>query len=647
MATRETQVGAAGTPDTCCPSKDESLRRRIRLVAVVGAVIAVAWVLRFFPGAGSWAPGGLALVAAVLGGYPIASKAVKAALRRQLSVDALVTVAASAAIALGNHLEAGIVVFILLLGELLEDVTVAKTSKAIQGLASLIPDTVRLKRGDDEIEVAVSQVAIGDVVVVRSGERIAVDGVITRGKASIDQSPITGESLPVDKSEGDEVSAGTVNQLGAIEVTAVKVGRDTTAAQIEAMVIEAQKKKAPVQRLVDRFATYFVPAMFLLAALVYLVTSDPRRAITVLVVACPCALVLGTPTAMVAAIGAAARKGVLIRGGDVLETLGRLNGVIFDKTGTITRGSPTVVDVRQICGHSERDILQFAAVAEKLSEHPLASAILERAQEHEITISAPDDFRVKRGQGIEVQHEGLRIVLGNRSLLLENHVVICSEAEDYMREREARGETTLLVAHDREICGVVTLADPIREEAAQTIGGLRRMGVSDVLAMYTGDNPRTASAIAVTLGIEEVAAGLLPRDKVDKVRSLVGDGHTIAMVGDGINDAPALAAADVGIAMGGIGSDITLEAAGVVLLTDDLSNVPAVIGLGKRALSVVRQNLFFALLFNTAMILLASMGIVSMVLGAVFHQGSSLFVILNSMRLLAWQGAGPRRGGGS
>ncbi|MHB9031175.1 MAG: heavy metal translocating P-type ATPase, partial [Candidatus Latescibacterota bacterium] len=413
-----------------------------------------------------------------------------------------------------------------------------------------------------------------------------------------------------------------------------KVGKNTTVAKIKAMITEAQGNKAQVQRLVDRYATYFVPAMLVIAVVSYLITGDIQRAITILIVACPCAFVLGTPTAAVAAIGSAARRGIVIRGGEVLELLGKTNAVVFDKTGTLTCGTPRVIGIKRICGHADKDILWFAAVAEKLSEHPLAIAILEKAQEWDLAISTPDDFQVKRGHGVELKHDGLRIVLGNRELLADNRIALPVEAEAYMKERESRGETVLIVAHDREVCKLISLPDPIRKEAPEAVRSLKASNVHRVIAMYTGDNHRTASNIAYSLGIEEVAAGLLPDDNVNRIKALRGNGHTIVMVGDGINDAPALATADIGIAMGDVGSDVTMQAANVVLLSGDLSHVPLAISLGRKALTVIRQNLFFALIFNTTMIFLASAGIIKMVTGAICHQGSSLFVILNSMRIL-------------
>jgi Cd2+/Zn2+-exporting ATPase len=461
----------------------------------------------------------------------------------------------------------------------------------------------------------------------------------------------------VERSVGDKVYSGTINKMGAIEVKATEVGKDTTVAKIEKMIMESQTKKAPIERTVDRFARYFVPTILILAVIVYFVTLDIHRAITVLIVACPCALVLGTPTAVVAAIGSAARRGILIKGGQALEASGRINGIIFDKTGTLTLGTPKVISVKGVgrCGHKEEDIIQLAATAERFSEHPLAGAILDRAKEQEVAILAPDDFKVKKGVGVEVRQNGMHIIVGNRGLLRDNDLELSPEIEDYMNTKEQQGETALIIVHGnepcnnalamngtndsccpKEVCGVVGLIDPPREQSVEAVK-LLRSGGAQIIALYTGDNPRTASAIAHKVGIYEVIAELSPEDKANRINMLKDHGNVIAMVGDGINDAPALAAADVGIAMGVVGSDIAVQAANVVILNDDILSVPRVTALGKKTLSVIRQNLAFALIFNTVMVGLASWGIIGMIAAAAFHQASSLAVILNSMRLLRWK----------
>lgn len=623
----------------------------------VAILLALSWTLHRFFALPEAVAGLLALVAAVSGGYPIAIKAIKALRKRKLTVNTLVAIAAIAAITIGDYGEAGLVIFILLLGEFLEGVTVAKTSRAIKGLASLIPDTVKIKKGTEEVEVATATVKIGDLIVIRPGEHIAVDGIIAYGKGAIDQALVTGESIPVQRSLGDEVYSGTILATGALEIEATKVGEDTTVAKIETMISEARARKAPLERIVDRFAKYFVPAVLVFAAIVYLLTFDIRRAITVLIVACPCALVLGTPTAVVAAIGSAARKGILIKGGRALEAAGKITTVIFDKTGTLTNGALEVVAVKPLCGeHNEKNVVELTAIAEKLSEHPLGRAVLEKAAEWEYAVAAPDDFEMKQGQGVEVRNNGLHIVVGNRSLLTENDIVLSTEIEAYMQEREERGETVLIVAHStgacsgadneqgksgnccvKEVCGIISLADTIKADAKEALQLLRSRKRRTKIALYTGDNARTAACIAAELEIDVVAAELLPADKTRKIEESIASGAKTAMVGDGINDAPALATADLGIAMGTLGSDITVQASDVTILHDNLVSVPQVLNLSRKAVWVIRENILFALLFNSGMIGLAALGLISMITAALFHQISSLIVILNSMRLLYWR----------
>jgi len=638
----------------------ESNRLEMVRVVTVGFLLAISWIIQIVLNVPSIVTDSMVIAAIMVGGYPILSNAISVILQKSLNVDALVIIAASAAIAIGKYSEAGIVIFILLLGEFLETLTVSKASNAIKGLASLLPSTVNLLKNNQEIEVVPSEIKIGDIIVVRPGEHIAIDGIIIKGNATIDQSLITGESMPIEKSVGDEVYSGTINKMGAIEVRATNVGKNTTVAKIEKMIMESQAKKAPVERMVDRFAKYFVPAILVLAVIVYLITQDIYRAITVLIVACPCALVLGTPTAVVAAIGSAARNGILIKGGEALEASGRINGIIFDKTGTLTVGSPKVTSIKGIgkCGHKEEDIIQLAATAERFSEHPLAGAILDKAKEHEIVIMASDDFKVKNGLGVEVRSNGMHIIVGNRGLLKDNDIELSPEIEDYMNAREQLGETALIIVHNieqcdnakglqitdddddgvccqKEVCGILELIDLPKEQSAKAIQLLRLDRVKNI-ALYTGDNPRTASVIARKVDIDKVIADLSPEDKANRINDLKDDGSVIAMVGDGINDAPALAAADVGIAMGVVGSDIAVDAANIVILNDDILSVPSVIALGRKSLSVIKQNLAFAIIFNAVMVVLASYGIIGMITAAVFHQISSLAVILNSMRLLRW-----------
>lgn len=601
-----------------------------------GVLILAAWQLEWWELAPAYMVAILALVAILLGGYSIAGNAFKGLAKKRLNMDALVVIAAVAAIAVGEWVEAATVIFILLLGEELESVTVAKARNAIKGLVELVPDKVCVIRDEKEVIISPDQVGQGEILLIRSGERLAVDGVIVSGATTLDQSTITGESLPVDKAVGDEVYAGSLNISGVVRLKATRVGEQSTVAKIKQMMEYARKKKAPMQRLVDRFAQWFVPGTLLAAVVVYFVTHEINRAITVLIVACPCALVLGTPVAVIATIACAARKGILIKGGAALEAVGSLNSMVFDKTGTLTYGKPEVVEVKNFCrlDCDQEDTLTFAAIAEKLSEHPLASAILQRAEESELVISTPDDFVIQRGQGVLAKHEDINIILGNRSLLKENAITLTPEIESYIKSREAQGETAIIVAHHTQVCGVITLADTLRRNAFNTLHQLKELGINKTLAMYTGDNYETAKAVARKLGIDEVVANLLPQQKVEQVQALMDKGFRVGMVGDGVNDAPALATARVGIAMGAVGSDVAIEAADIALMTDDLSRIPEVIKFSRRTLSVIHQNLAFAVLFNLAMMILASEGYISMIAGAVLHQVSSLAVILNSMRLL-------------
>ena len=590
----------------------------------------------------TWLPTGLGLAAILMGGYPILTEVYASLRARRISVDVLVAIAVIAATVVGHYLEAGTVLFIHLLGELLETVTAGRARRAIHGLMALIPEMVTVKQDSSEVKVPVSDVQPGNVIVVRPGERIGVDGVVVSGEATVDQSPITGESVPVDKTIGDPVYSGTLNKVGAVEIEATQVGEETTVARIKALIHQAQLKKAPSQRLADRFASWYVPAIMGIAIVVYLVTGDILRSITLLIVACPCALVLGPPTAVAAAIGNAAQRGILIKSGAALEMTGRLDTVVFDKTGTLTQGRPRVVAVECFgCqpGHGVEDILRYAAVSEKLSEHPLGQAITQQAMETGLAVPDPDAFAVQPGQGVTARHGEWEIVLGSREHLRRSGLFLSSTVEDYMIGRETLGETVLLMAHrngrQAEVCGAISVADVLREDAVPAVSELSTLNIR--MAMHTGDNPRTAKTIAGRLGVEHVLSELLPEEKVAAIVALQVEGRRVAMVGDGINDAPALATADVGMAMGAIGTDVTVEVSDVALMADDLSKVSQAIRLGRAALRTIRQDILFALAFNVAMLLLASSGILSMVAGAVLHQVSSLAVALNSMRLLLYR----------
>ncbi|MBM4278336.1 MAG: cadmium-translocating P-type ATPase [Deltaproteobacteria bacterium] len=573
-----------------------------------------------------------AVASLILGGYPILKNAIKALLIPDLNVDTLVSIAAIAATAVGAYQEAATVIFIMLLGEFLEQLTVGKTRKAISSLIQLAPKTAWVRREQEEVRIPIEEVKAKEIVIVKPGERIPVDGKIISGCGSINQSMLTGESIPIEKGVGDRVYCGTINESGSCEIETTQVAEDTKLAQIKRLILEAQAEKSPTQRVMDRFARYFIPAILLIALTTFLITGDAIRAITILIVACPCALVLGTPTAVVAAIGNAARQGILIKGGAYLEQMGRLKTLLMDKTGTLTYGKPKVVGIIGFDGLNEKEVLYWAGIAEKRSEHPLAKAIMERAEEMGLIIPHPESFENLRGKGVKARWNGKVILLGSVQFLREEKVTIPESAMEVLKQKESEGATSLFLSLDHRLLGLISIADALREKAKTTIDRIRREGLSEIW-MLTGDSGAVANRIGKELGIR-YEANLLPEEKVLRVKEWKKQGQTVAMVGDGVNDAPALAAADVGIAMGAAGTDIAIETADIALMTDELEKIPTAIRLSRKALRVIKENIAFALVFNTVLVFLSAQGWVTMILGAVMHQASSLLVILNSMRLL-------------
>ncbi|MCS6859365.1 MAG: cation-translocating P-type ATPase [Abditibacteriales bacterium] len=581
----------------------------------------------------------LFLLATLIGALPIAKEGIGALLRKKLDAELLVTIAVVGAVSIQEFFAAGEVVFIMLLGEMLESFTVDRARAAISKLMALAPETARVRRDGQEIEIPTDEVVVGDVVVVRPGEKIPVDGSLIAGSGVVDQAAITGESMPVDKNVGDEVFAGTLNTAGAFVLRAERVGKDSTLARITKLVEEAQQRDAPVQRVIDRYATFAVPLMLLIAALTYGVTLDAHRAITVLLVACPCALLLATPTAIVAGIGRAAKEGVLIKGGAHLEAAGRLNVIVFDKTGTLTEGKPAVTDICSFHDeehqHGEAELIALAAVAEKMSEHPLAQAIREKANEMGMKTPDPSDFAHVAGRGVVANHNGTKIVVGKPALLREHQITLTAEQEQHLRKHEQEGKTVVVVAHDGKPCGIVSIADTLREKAQSAIHALRQLGIKKVV-MLTGDNSRTAKTIATQVGIDHVHAEVLPEQKAERIAAFQAQGYRVAMVGDGINDAPALATADVGVAMGA-STDIALETADIALVANDLSKVAFAVGLSRKTLAIIKQSVGFALAYNLLMVALAVEGTLGVIGGAVAHQVSGVLVVLNAMRLLRYR----------
>ena len=577
----------------------------------------------------------LMLAAAVVAGHGIVVKALRALSARVVGIDLLVSIAAIGAILIGNFWEAAAVTFLFSVGHALEAATLNKTRSALAELVAVAPDTAVVMRDGEQQEVPAHQVRMGEIVLVKNGAKVPVDGQVVSGTGAIDEASITGESIPVEKSKSDQVFAGTVSRGGFLQVLATGIGADTTLARIIHRVEEAQDAKARTQSFIDRFSKWYTPAVMVLALVAGLATGDIVLALTLLVIACPGALVISIPVAIVAGIGRAARKGILIKGGEFLETSARISVVAVDKTGTLTEGRPQLTDVVVLEPSMDRaDVLRWAAAAEAGSEHPLARPILETAREEGVgPDGVPGTVTPVPGKGIVSDIDGRRVLIGNPPLLDQFGVSDDVGAAGAAQELAAAGRTPMIVAVDQQVIGVIAVADQLREDAAEMVARLHAAGVKKVV-MLTGDTRLVAESVAKTVGIDEVHASLLPEDKLDAVAKLQREGHVVAMVGDGVNDAPALATANIGVAMGAAGSAVAVETADIALMGDNLLRLPQAIGLARRTVSVMRQNIFIAL--ATVVVLLAGVfaGGVTMSLGMLVHEGSVLVVILNAMRLM-------------
>lgn len=606
------------------------IKKEIALLAVSGAALVVS-IFDLLP-----LPFDAAWVAIVLCGVPIVLEALIGLITAfDIKADVLVSLALIASVLIGEDFAAGEVAFIMQLGALLEDVTVARARAGIEKLVHLTPQTARVVRDGGETIVPAEQVRVGDRLRVLPGEGIPVDGVITSGQTSINQAVMTGESLPVDKTVGDEVSSGTVNQYGAFEMRATKVGEDSSIQHMIRLVQSADAGKARIVGLADRWATWIVVIALTAAALTWLITGEIIRAVTILVVFCPCALVLATPTAIMAAIGNATRHGFLVREGDALERLAAVRKIAFDKTGTLTYGTPRVVAVASALPDLDRmGLYALAAGAEQLSEHPLGKAVVAGCREENPgEIASAESFEMLPGRGVSAVVDGRRVLAGNPQLLAEHGVDLPADAERQRLLEE--GCTMIYVAVDGAFAGYLALSDTLRAESAGTIAALEEAGVRPVL--LTGDHERAADAIAAQLGIREVRAGCRPEDKLQEIERWQRDGMHVCMIGDGVNDAPALKKADVGIAMGGVGSDIAVEAADIALVDDEVKELPHLMALSRRMMSTIRMNLTFSMGLNFLAIFLAMAGTLNPVVGALVHNAGSVAVILNSALLLKWK----------
>ena len=572
-----------------------------------------------------------AWIAIILCGIPIIMEAIIGLITAfDIKADVLVSLALIAAVLIGEDFAAGEVAFIMQLGALLEDLTVAKARAGIEKLVHLTPQTARIIRNGEEKTVPAEQVSVGDTLRVLPGETIPVDGMIISGQTSINQAVMTGESLPVDKTVGDEVSSGTVNQFGAFEMRATKVGEDSSIQRMIKLVQSADAGKAKIVGLADRWATWIVVIALSAAALTWAISGEIIRAVTILVVFCPCALVLATPTAIMAAIGNATKHGFLVREGDALERLSKVSKVTFDKTGTLTYGTPTVTAVKSVSDYSEDEIYDFAAAAEQMSEHPLGKAIVKcyGKKPKECT-----DFKMIPGEGVTALVDGKVIRAGNLKLLRETCLskALAENAGKYINQ----GNTVIYIAVENMLAGFIVLSDTLRKESKQMIQSLRKTGVEPIL--LTGDHQKTANNIAEALSIHKVHANCMPEDKLNYIDTYQKNGDIVCMIGDGINDAPALKKANIGIAMGGIGSDIAVDAADIALVDDEIKELPHLLTLSKRMMTTIKLNLTFSMGLNLLAIILAIAGFLGPVIGALVHNAGSVVVILNSALLLKWK----------
>jgi Cd2+/Zn2+-exporting ATPase/Cu+-exporting ATPase len=582
-------------------------------------------------------PLSLALVLAL--GYPVFRKVLLAALKGQVISHTLMAVGAVAAMLAGEWATALVVVFFMRVGDYVERFTAERARRLLKDLTAMAPQTARLEREGQEVEAPLAEVLPGDIVIVRPGEKIPVDGEVIAGHAVVDQSTITGESMPLEAGPGARVFAATLASQGSLKVRTVHAGEDTTFGRLVKLVAEAEANKAEVQRIADRFSAYYLPVVAIVAALTYLIRRDPMATVAVLVVACSCSFALATPIAMLASIGAAAKHGLLIKGGKYLEILDRADVLLIDKTGTLTLGQPQITailvgsDARLPASTQtdEHTLLLLAASAERYSEHPLAEAVRRAALQRGVELAEPQGFQAYPGVGVEAQVNGSRVAVGNRRIveqLAPQPAAFPSEAAAL----EAQGKTLMYVLLDGRLAGVLGAEDTLRPEVPAAIQTLREMGFRRV-ELLTGDNPRAAAALASQIGVE-YRAGLLPEDKIAIVKEYQAQGRKVVMVGDGVNDAPALAQADVGIAMGAAGSDIAVEAAHIALLRDDWSLVPEVMRLARRTLRVVKGNIYFTALYNLLGLTLAALGFLPPILAAAVQSLPDLGILANSSRLL-------------
>ncbi len=610
-------------------------RASLKIVGILagGVLVGVSYLATFiFPDSPQHADA-LAMIGAILLAIPVISQAVRHWARGQSHMDELVAIAIVAALAVSDFRTAGLVAFFLLLSNIVESRSALGARASIEGLIRLAPKKAHKLVDGSETLVDPKSLAPGDVIRVRPGDDIPADGEIISGQSSINQANITGESLPVDKAVGEEVFSGTANLTGAIDVKVTRAGADTTLGKVQKLILHAEATKIPIMRLMERYAGWYTPVVLMLSAIVWFFTQKPDRLITMLIVACPCALILAVPTAMVAALSCAARLGILVKDVKTLEIARTLTSVVFDKTGTLTTGQLNLTRLKPVEGVDGGELLRLAASVEQMSKHPVAQAVVAKAAEARVTLAQPADALETTGKGVSGTIDGVLVRVGRRQWLADQGVDVTPlDAEEYLAPE---GLSTLYVARGEQVLGWMGLEDKTRPRARQALDELRELGIKH-LVMVTGDRWSVARRVAAEMGCSEVQAEVLPQDKLDLVDSLRRSGHRVAVVGDGVNDAPALAAGDISVAMGAAGSDVAINSASIALMNDDLQRLPFLIRLSKKATGVVHQNLLFGIFFIAISLILSGLGAITPVIGAVLQLVAAILVVFNSARLVRY-----------
>ncbi|MBT2569558.1 cation-translocating P-type ATPase [Planococcus sp. ISL-110] len=609
-------------------------KKKKTITFTAGFLLALALVLNF---TGHYDLRQLVLIlATIIAGIPIAIKAFQALMMKAFSIEMLVTIAIIGALFIGEYVESAVVTFLFLFGDYLEVRTLEKTRSSLKSLVDIAPQEATIIRDGITVTVPVERVIRGDRVLIRTGGKVPVDGKIITGHALLNEAAITGESVSASKKTGDKVFGSTVMDSGYIEIIAEKVGDDTTFAKIIELVEEAQESKSKTEKFLNKFANIYTPAVVVLSFVVYALTRDLHLAITFLVIACPGALIIGAPVSSVAGIGNGAKNGVLVKGGEVMDRFSKVDTLVFDKTGTLTKGKPEVTDIKVFHSYKEQELLRLVAQAETVSEHHLGQTIVKRAKTRNMALDQePEQVEVIKGNGLAASVEGKVLVIGNRKLMKAKNITISAVAEAYAVEREKAGNTAIFAAADGIVEGIFSIADQIREDAAPALAQMRKNGIKKIV-MLTGDNQHTAELVAETLGLDEFHAELLPEDKVAFVKKLKQQGHVVAMAGDGVNDVPAIATADIGLAMGEGGTDISMETADVVLMADKLMQFSHAYSLSKATIRNMKQNTFFAVGIVAVLLAGVLMGSIHLASGMFIHEASVLIVTLNAMRLMSF-----------